>query len=324
MRGGNRESLMNKVYCHTICFALLSASSIVFAQENPNEERKTKEPVFRVSKLTEANSSVSESAAVAAPAAAPAAAVPAAATGATPHPLDRAINIARVALTDMREQVRDYTAIMVKRESVNGVLGETEYMQIKIRCPRQTENGPVPFSVYMKFLKPRACAGREVIWVDGQNDGKLIAHEASGIGSMKRFYLEPTGWLAMKGNRYPIHDAGLENLILKLIEKGERDRAAGYFEVNYREGAVINKRPCSVIELRHDERKPPFEFCKAQVFVDDELQLPVRYAAYEWPDRPGDNPKLLEEYTYVNLKLNVGLTDQDFRPENPSYSFPRR
>ena len=31
---------------------------------------------------------------------------------------------------------------------------------------------------------------------------------------------------------------------------------------------------------------------------------------------------LLEEYTYVDVQLNVGLIDADFDPDNPRYDFP--
>ena len=128
----------------------------------------------------------------------------------------------------------------------------------------------------------------------------------------------------MKDNRYPIYDAGLENLILKLIEKAERDRAAGPCHVEYREGGEINKRSCQVIELQHDQRRAPYEFHKAQVFIDDETQLPIRYAAYDWPETPGAPGKLIEEYTYLNVKLNVGLTAKDFSADNPAYAYPRK
>ena len=130
--------------------------------------------------------------------------------------------------------------------------------------------------------------------------------------------------MAMKGQRYPIYKAGLENLITNLIEKAERDRAAGPCLCDYREGANINKRSCSCIELIHPERRAPFEFHKAQVFIDDELNVPVRYVAYDWPIVPGGELPLIEEYTYYNVKLNVGLTDLDFDSNNPAYSFPRR
>ena len=241
---------------------------------------------------------------------------------AVPHPLDRAITIAQDGLVNMRSNVMDYTALMVKRERVNGKLGDVEYMRIKVRNERETATGQAPLSIYMSFLKPKAVKGREVIWVKGHNDGKLMVHEGSGIGGLKTFHLDPTGWLAMKGNRYPISEAGMENLIVRLIEKASRDRAAGDCVVNYREGAKINGRSCSLIEVIHAEERAPYEFHKAQVFIDDELQLPVRYASYGWPTQPGGKPVLMEEYTYVDVELNVGLTDDDFDPKNSEYSFP--
>jgi hypothetical protein len=175
----------------------------------------------------------------------------------------------------------------------------------------------------MKFLRPKQFAGREVIWVDKQNEGKLVVHEAGGLIGMKTFFLDPTGLLAMRGQRYPIYEAGLENLIIKLIEKAERDRDAGPCTVNYRDGADINKRPCSLIELIHNDRRQPYEFHKAHVFIDKELKVPVRFAAYDWPVN-GQKPALLEEYTYYNIKVNVGLTDMDFNKNNPAYRYPKR
>jgi len=301
------------------CLAMISTSSLAVAQIPDHSDKKTTEPVFRVSKLSEADS-VKRVEDVFQPGTMDRPIVNTAAA----HPLDKAIKIAHASLANMQAEVNDYSAILVKREQLNGVVGEPGYVQLKVRCPRDTTTGKTPFSIYMKFLKPRECAGRECIWVNGQNESKIVAHESGGLIGKRRFHLEPTGWLAMRDNRYPIYEAGLENLILKLIEKAERDKLAGHCHVEYREGAVINQRPCSVIELRHDEKKAPYEFYKAQVFIDDEYQLPVRYAAYDWPQTPGGTPTLIEEYTYVNIKLNVGLTAEDFNPDNQAYSYPRR
>ena len=236
------------------------------------------------------------------------------------HPLDDAISKAEEGLANIRANVADYTALMVKRERVNGTLGDVEYMRIKVRNERQTERGLVPLSIYMNFVKPKAVKGREVIWVRGQNDNRLSAHETGMVG-FKTFHLDPDGFLAMRGNRYPIYEAGIENLVVRLIEKATRDRAAGHCEVRYLDGAKINKRPCSMIEVLHSERREPYEFHKAQVFIDDELNIPVRYVAYDWPSTPGGNPILMEEYTYVNVGLNVGLTDRDFDITNPEYNY---
>lgn len=238
-----------------------------------------------------------------------------------PHPLDQAVTVAEDGLRNMQANVFDYTALMVKRERVNGKLGDVEYMRIKVRNERDTDAGRVPLSIYMNFVKPKAVKGREVIWVKGENEGKLMVHESGGL-NFKTFHLDPNGWLAMKGNRYPISEAGMENLIVRLIEKATRDRDAGDCTVNYREGAKINGRSCSLIEVIHEVRRAPYEFHKAQVFIDDELQLPVRYASYDWPTQPGGKPVLMEEYTYVDVELNVGLTNDDFDPQNPEYRFP--
>ncbi len=243
----------------------------------------------------------------------------------TPHPLDDALETARRGLENIQSNVTDYSAIMVKRERVDGKLQKPEYMQVKVRSEGVSKTGGIiPFSVYMKFIKPRACAGREVIWVKGRNNNQLCAHEGSGLLSLKRLNLEPDGWVAMKGQRYPIYEAGMENLVVKLIEKAERDKAAGQCNVEYRDGVKINGRECSVIEVTHPDQRAPYDFHIAKVYIDKELRLPIRYQAHTWPEPGSTKPLLLEEYTYLNVKINQGFTDQDFNPDNPAYSYPNR
>ncbi len=302
-------------------------SQLSLAQQVATGSQKTTEPVFRVSKLVKTNATTEPIANEnddinKAKAAKSAASALARAAVEDAHPLDRALRIAHNGLKGM-QSMNDYTALLVKRERVNGKLTEPNYMQIKVRNARQKENAEVPLSIYMKFLKPKDASGREVIWVKGQNNDKLAAHEGGLIG-FKTFWLDPNGWIAMQGNRYPIYDAGLENLVLKLIEKAERDRAAGPCEVTYREGCKINKRSCTLIKVTHKQRKSPYEFHEAQVFIDDELQIPVRYAAYDWPTSAGGKPRLLEEYTYLKVQPNVGLSEIDFDVNNPKYKFNRK
>ena len=239
------------------------------------------------------------------------------------HPLDPALKIARDRLDYIKKNIKDYTCIIVKRERVNDELGDYQYMSAKIR-QRQEKDGVLeaPFSVYLKFVKPESVAGREVIWVEGQNNGNLIAHE-KGLLNIKRLSLDPKGLLAMMGQRYPIYEIGLQNLVDQLIKKGERDRQYGECEVGFFKNAMINKRSCLMIQVVHPVKRPHFDFHKVQIFIDDELNVPVRYAAWLWPESPGEDPPLIEEYTYLDVKINVGSTDKDFDPDNPDYNFPR-
>jgi hypothetical protein len=154
-----------------------------------------------------------------------------------------------------------------------------------------------------------------VLFVEGANDGCLLAHDV-GLAKHVRAKLKPDHVWAMAGNRYPITQIGIENLIVKLIERGTRERSAGDCEVLFHDDVEL-------IELRHPQTGPAYDFFQAHIFIDQEHFLPVRYAAYTWPETPGGEPVLEEEYTYLDLKLNVGLTDKDFDPENPDYDFPR-
>ncbi len=239
------------------------------------------------------------------------------------HPLDPALRIAYDGLENIDKNIHDYTATLVKRERVNGTLTGQEFLAVKIRN-RKVAAGRVtqPLSVYMKFLKPDAKAGREVIWVEGRNNGKLVAHEVPGFRNIISVNLAPDSYLAMLGNRYPITDAGIQNLVYKLIKKGERDRKYPECEVKFYKGAKINDRTCTLLQVMHPVKRDHFDFYIAQIFIDDQLQVPIRYAAYEWPKTPGGKPVLLEEYTYMNIKLNVGLTDADFDKNNKAYKFP--
>jgi outer membrane lipoprotein-sorting protein len=230
------------------------------------------------------------------------------------HPLVPAIRWARQGQAEIEKNIQDYSATIVKRERLDGQLGEYEYMFLKVRQK--------PFSVYMHFLDPPSVKGQEVIYVEGQNNGKMWAHPPGLrnklIGTVS---LDPTGLIAMRGQRYPITEIGMANLIKRLIEIGERDAQYGECEVKFFQGAKINDRSCTCIQVMHPVPRRNFLFHIARIFVDDELNLPLRYESHDWPAQPGGQPQLIEEYTYLNLKINNGFTDADFDVRNPNYQF---
>ncbi len=234
------------------------------------------------------------------------------------HPLDPALHVARVGLEKMRKEIRDYTAQIIKQERVGGRLGEEEFMDAKIRNPKPGES--IVMAVYLHFVKPASVAGREVIWVENKNRGRLMAHE----GGLKTFMggsFKPTGLIAMMGQRYPITEIGLEILTERLIENGERDRQYGECEVEVDRDIELDGRPCTLITITHPHQREHFQFHIAKIYIDDQLDLPVGYEGYLWPEEPGGEPLLLERYFYRNIQLNAGLTNRDFNPNNPDYNF---
>ena len=229
------------------------------------------------------------------------------------HPLMPVLRWAYSGLGNV-EKIHDYSATLAKRERIGGKLLDYEYMFVKIRQK--------PFSVYMYFLGPADLKGQEVIYCEGQNNGNMLAH---GVGLKNTMFgtvpLKPDGPIAMRNERYPLTELGILNMTKRLVEVGEQDKKYGECEVKFYEGAKINGRVCTCIEVIHPVPRRNFLFHLARVFVDKELDLPIRYESFDWPKEVGGAPQLMEEYTYLKLKLNNGFTDADFDTKNPKYKF---
>ena len=290
--------------------AVAAAGTSLAAGQMFAQDAKLKEPVYRVA--TKVNNVLIADAA------------------AGEHPLDPALRFAEDGLRRIQNDIKDYECLIVKRERIRGVLNEYEYMYAKIRNHKE-EGGKVTatISVYLNFQKPANIAGREVIWVEGANNGKLCAHEGGLLGRLPAVWLDPSGAMAMRGNLYPITEIGIENLIAKLIERGTREKNAdpkGQATVvtttkGAKLGSGADKRSCTILQISHPNNLGGFEFKLAQIFIDDEYNVPVRYIAYGWPEAGEKGDKILEEYNYTKIKLNVGLTEADFEPANPNYKF---
>lgn len=238
------------------------------------------------------------------------------------HPLDPPLEVARQGLTFLRSNIRDYTATVIKRERLDGDLAAPERIFAKVRHEQRSDGKiTVPRSVYLKFLEPEAIKGREAIWIEGKNDGRIIGHDSGPLGVVS-VRLLPESALAMRGNRYPISEFGIETLIVRMLERGATSQRAGRCDVEIKRNASINGRKCTMMIFKHSDRSDKYQFHIVHIFVDDELNVPIRYAMYSWPEQQGGKPVLEEEYTYTDIKINVGLKDEDFDPGNAEYDFP--
>lgn len=227
--------------------------------------------------------------------------------------LEEALAAARSSLETF-QTIRDYTATFVKQERVGGRLLEQETAVLKVRQE--------PFSVYLRHTAPPARDGQEALYIARRNDGKLIAH---GVGLEKllgTLRLDPQGFLAMRDNRHPITQIGMKNLLDELLKlsQTQRDNIL-QCDVRIDEEQQVDGRPCRCLQLRSPRPLPGFPLAIARIYLDRQWNIPVRYEAYEWKDEAGGEYHLVEFYEYRDIRLNVGLTDEDFDPENPEYGF---
>jgi len=89
---------------------------------------------------------------------------------ADPAPLEGPIAKALRTIKDCQSryaEVRDYTCTFYKRELVKGQMTPLFVMAMKARVN--------PRSIYFKFHEPNR--GREAIYVEGRNSGKVLAHD---------------------------------------------------------------------------------------------------------------------------------------------------
>lgn len=225
-------------------------------------------------------------------------------------PLQAPIRWAREVSRNMESNIADYTCTVTKRERINGILGKEEVMSAKVRHK--------PFSVYLCFKQPRRVNGREVIFVENANHGELQAHGVGFEALAGTLSLKPDGRMAMKGNRHPITDMGMLNLAKQLIIVGEKNLENPCISVRYFD-AELNGRDCVCVEVMNNDRKKDPLFYKGQIFVDMELNIPIKFISWGWGN--GRDFPLMEEYTYSDIQLNPGLTDKDFDIRNPEYNY---
>jgi len=201
-------------------------------------------------------------------------------------------------------KVDSYTAIFHKQERVEGELLPEERTELKFQKP---------FKVYMKWL-PGPHKGRETIYVEGANGNRLKGHEGGLLGVIN-VNLEPSGDTAMKGNRHPITDVGLEKLVAKLATNARLGQTNGHLQTLDHGEEIVFGRKTRRLEGMFPPEQRGYYCRRAIVNVDEELKVPIKVQIFDAENQ------IVEIYGYENLRLNAGLTAADFDPKNPKYGF---
>jgi hypothetical protein len=244
--------------------------------------------------------------------------------GERPLSMDQVLEMAREARRHLGDTLKDYTARLVKQEmDRQGVVGPESEMMIKVQSRVRDDRDDAALRVYLRFTRPESFKGRQVIWGEDLYDGKMAVHETGLILGLKTLWLDPTGALAMQGQRYPITQIGLVRLVEQLIERGEKDRDNPDVSVTLTPNHRFDDRLTHLIRVQRSRpSNEPDDFSLAEIVVDPDRQLILAYRSFGWPNPEGSPPPILESYSYHDLKLNVGLTDADFDTKNPEYGFP--
>jgi hypothetical protein len=243
---------------------------------------------------------------------------------ASEHPLEFVLRFAREEHAYLERTVHDYTCRIVKRERVNGKLQPYQSIFARVR-PAVGGNGDNvrPLAVLLQFEGPREIAGRRVLFVEDKFDNMMLVRQRRGGITLR---VRVGGGLASRETAVPITTIGFHNMLRETIAQLEDDMQADptgeNTQVQLFRDAKIDGRPCTAIRVVHPRRQADLDFQLAHVFIDDESHLPVRLDFHDWPDAAGEQPVLLGEFTYSDVKINVGLTEIDFDPERQGFHVP--
>ena len=223
---------------------------------------------------------------------------------------------------DFLKQMPDYTANFVKQELVNGSLLDEQEMEMKVRH--------APFSVYMKWVNHEP--GREILYVDGLNNGKMTAHAGGWKAKLPCVFLEPTHSLAMAESRYPVTRVGLFELakLMHRIHTEDLDKKR-IAKCERLADQVFDGRPCHAFLVEYKDQKVSETYRKSISLIDREWSIPVYTRNFGWinGDAPADPEEhdtatLLEFYSYSGVRFGTKLAALDFDHTNEEYRFKRQ
>ncbi|MFO1023338.1 MAG: DUF1571 domain-containing protein [Planctomycetales bacterium] len=223
------------------------------------------------------------------------------------------------------EKIPDYSATFLKQERVEGK-DIQELQTIEMRLRHQ------PFSIYMKWLDVNE--GQELLYVEGEREGNMLVKKGGRLGKMiPAVSIPPKGKLAMAESRYPVTTAGLLGLTEKLLSYRKRDLGlAEGVDTKMLPDEKIDGRLCYCFQTEYASEKVELTYRKSMIWIDQETSFPLCVKNYCWPndetrriaeeaETPPEDPTLIENYTFTNLRFEKRLNVTAFNETNGEYKF---
>jgi hypothetical protein len=212
------------------------------------------------------------------------------------------------------EKMVDFEAHMVRREVVKGREQPTEELLFQYRKK--------PFSIYMKNVGEHG-RGREVVYVDGQHEGKMHILMGEGDGGIfakagTKMAFEPSNPLVTSKSRHKITEAGFAEMVVRfgkvitLTENGTRPGGVKSLGKIERKEYPYALDGVEVMLLPGDDTTLP-KGGKKMVYFD----MKDTSASYGFPvlvTTHDETGREVEYYCFTQFKNPAKLTDADFDP----------
>ena len=195
--------------------------------------------------------------------------------------------------------IGDYTCTFIKRERIQGKDGASQEIRVKFLDR--------PFSVAMRWVK-NAPIGDRCLFVEGKHDGNVLIRPKgllSLIGTVKR---KPDSNAVMANTLRPISLFGFRRGLQSLLDVYELAASRGDLKTSFGGYRSVAGRNTLVLE-RLLPARDDYPAKKTRIYIDLELLVPVCIEAWDW------DGNLESRYIYKDIKVNTGLSADDFTPQ---------
>jgi len=194
-----------------------------------------------------------------------------------------------------------------KVELVNGSLQPAEQTAVKFRAPND---------FYMKWVG-EVDTGQELLFRPGWNDDRMRVSAGPLVPTVN---LSVDSRLASRTNRHTVRHAPLPTIVQNFTNDEAVLVAAQTIPTVKELGSrMVYGDPSTCYQLETPKAQLPALYAtRVEICVSDRTHLPSRIQAW---DVEGGMLQLVEDYGYEGLRINIGLTDVDFDPDNKAYNF---
>ncbi len=209
------------------------------------------------------------------------------------------IALLEMAVDRYDRTIRNYSGTFTKQERIRGELGPRQVIAFKFRQE--------PFSLFMEWKENPLGADR-LLYVEGQNDDKMLVHPTGLMKWVKCLKLGPNSKQARKSTLRPCEKFGFRRNILEALKIYRLAKQNAELTIKSSGPETIDGREYLILERILPEKKG-YPTARLVVHLDLEYILPVQITCY---DRQGN---LISRYAFTDLKFNTNLTDKDFDPK---------
>jgi hypothetical protein len=200
----------------------------------------------------------------------------------------------------------DYITVLHEKKIVDDGESTTDKILLKFKKP---------YSVYLCWLNGDH-RGREVIYIEGANDGNMWVHNGSFPDIT--LCLSPEFCQSISNGRHSVKETGVGYVVDTIAKDLDRNNGNPVEQVRFVDHG--EKLVLGEVSRCLEMISPPREdstFYSHRAYLCQSQRTGLLNKIKVWDHQN----KLVEDYGFENTIKNVGLKDKDFDTENPEYNF---